>query len=92
VQKPKRGPGRPRQEGSIAAAEATKKDQRKDMDEASKRALATRAALAKKGSPPRLTCSRPYRSEIVMEHILGYSIMASRQIPALESTIMLVNI
>jgi hypothetical protein len=43
--------------------------------------------------PPRLTCSRPYRSEIVMEHFLGYSIMAGRQMPAWESQKnMLVNI
>jgi len=34
--------------------------------------------------PPRLTCSQPYRSEIVMEHFLGYSMMAGRQMPALE--------
>jgi hypothetical protein len=47
VLKPKRGPGRPRQEGSTAAAEAMKKVQRKDLDEASKRAKAARAALAK---------------------------------------------
>jgi hypothetical protein len=50
VQNPKRGPGRPRQEGSTAAAEAMKKIQRKDLDEASKRAKrakrAARAALA----------------------------------------------
>jgi hypothetical protein len=47
VQNPKRAPGRPRQEGSTAAAEATKKVQRKDLDKASKRAKAARAGLAK---------------------------------------------
>jgi hypothetical protein len=46
VQKPERGPGRPRQEGSTAA-EAMKNVQRKDLDEASKRAKAARVGLAK---------------------------------------------
>jgi hypothetical protein len=47
VQNPRRAPGRPRQECSTAAAEAMKKVQRKDLDEASKRAKVARAALAK---------------------------------------------
>jgi hypothetical protein len=38
VQKPRRAPGRPRQEGSTVAAEATRKVQRKELREASKRA------------------------------------------------------